>query len=391
MVKRENSNKRRTKKDNVGMNIMEARLELGMSQAELARQVGFNHSQTISRIESGKRFVRMRELEAFCRIFKRDPSSFISTSPRPSEDVLWVPRRLENAKFLEGRFLSDCRAYRQVEETVFRIQPIQKSWAYREFPNSELEAFYFGEWMARDLSLGSRPAKGLAWALEEEYGIKVLHDPNLSGCFAVSRGGFGRAILLGDGDPLEQRVYLIAKALFYLVAWDYVNLSAMEQGDGTAEAIAKKSVRFAQGLLVPTDPLLMFWRRRGGLWRANVKPKRAMTLAVVEAARHFIVPIEPIVEALEAIGVVKGAAARKLKLEASHEWASLTGGSGTLHDGPKPTRFSPRHGFLVLIAKQGTRQGRLGQEKAPVRPSRASRSRTEKREKRSPGERTGAG
>jgi repressor LexA len=52
----------------IGKRILERRLELGMSQEELALKVGYKDRSSIAKIESGERDIRQKKLLLLLRL-----------------------------------------------------------------------------------------------------------------------------------------------------------------------------------------------------------------------------------------------------------------------------------------------------------------------------------
>ena len=91
----------------VGRRIQIARDELGLSQEELSKQLGFPVRQTLSNIEAGKRKVTAEELMKFMQTLKKNLDFFTDSFLMIGEaTVSWrakdVPKTLDDfEKFLE--------------------------------------------------------------------------------------------------------------------------------------------------------------------------------------------------------------------------------------------------------------------------------------------------
>ena len=58
---------------NIGKTILKRRVELGMSQEELAQKVGYKDRSSIAKIESGERDIRQKKVLDFARALKTTP------------------------------------------------------------------------------------------------------------------------------------------------------------------------------------------------------------------------------------------------------------------------------------------------------------------------------
>ena len=77
---------------NVYERIRKRRIELGMSQEELAFSCGFKSRSSIAKIESGKADIRRNKLEEFARALKTTPSTLMGWDEEPaSEECLNFP------------------------------------------------------------------------------------------------------------------------------------------------------------------------------------------------------------------------------------------------------------------------------------------------------------
>lgn len=57
----------------IGRKIHDRRIELGLSQEELAEKVGLKHKTSISRIEHGKQDIKRKQIKAFAEALQMDP------------------------------------------------------------------------------------------------------------------------------------------------------------------------------------------------------------------------------------------------------------------------------------------------------------------------------
>lgn len=75
----------------IGNRILERRLELGMSQDELAHLVGYKDRSSIAKIESGERDIRQKKVVAFAEALKTTPQwlmNYDDNQPQPNAQKL---------------------------------------------------------------------------------------------------------------------------------------------------------------------------------------------------------------------------------------------------------------------------------------------------------------
>lgn len=75
-------------RDTIGERIKKRRLELGLSQTELARRAGYADKSGISKIESGDRALTAEKIELFARVLDIDPGDLLPSGwDRPLRDL----------------------------------------------------------------------------------------------------------------------------------------------------------------------------------------------------------------------------------------------------------------------------------------------------------------
>lgn len=75
----------------IGNRILERRLELGMSQDELAHLVGYKDRSSIAKIESGERDIRQKKVVAFAEALRTTPQwlmNYDDNQPQPNAQKL---------------------------------------------------------------------------------------------------------------------------------------------------------------------------------------------------------------------------------------------------------------------------------------------------------------
>jgi transcriptional regulator with XRE-family HTH domain len=74
-------------KINIGKNILAARRELGLTQEELARRVGYKSKSTINKIETGVRDLPQKKIAAFADALGVTPGHLMGWDKAPAEEL----------------------------------------------------------------------------------------------------------------------------------------------------------------------------------------------------------------------------------------------------------------------------------------------------------------
>ena len=73
---------------NIGQKIRQRRIELGLSQTELAKRAGYADKTGISKIESGDRDLNSEKIALFARVLDMDPAELLPDPfQRPLRDA----------------------------------------------------------------------------------------------------------------------------------------------------------------------------------------------------------------------------------------------------------------------------------------------------------------
>lgn len=72
----------------IGQRIKQVREALGMTQAELARRMGYSARSTINRIENGSQAFPMKKLDKFAQVLDVTPAYLIGFTPEDIPDGL---------------------------------------------------------------------------------------------------------------------------------------------------------------------------------------------------------------------------------------------------------------------------------------------------------------
>lgn len=133
-------------KINIGRNILAARKELGLTQEELARRVGYKSKSAINKIETGVRDLPQKKIAAFAEALGVTPGRLMGWDEKPAEElqeigalaaeVIMDPDALEMVQAYMALDDSDraaVREYMQLSEgDRFAVRLVMSSMARKE-------------------------------------------------------------------------------------------------------------------------------------------------------------------------------------------------------------------------------------------------------------------
>jgi Zn-dependent peptidase ImmA (M78 family)/DNA-binding XRE family transcriptional regulator len=239
----------------LGQRIRRLRKNLGLSQKDLASQMGFGSSETISQIERAQREVKAWELAKLAKLLFVELSELLLTEePAPLPSVLWRVVPKTQRKIKEAEFLSRCQQYTTLEA-------LSEAVSARKFPSKRVDPHHINsvharrlaEEVRRDFGLGDRPAAALEKILQDRYGVKVWYDELNEGSAAATVGSFGPAILMNSKEAPWRRNYNFAHEVFHLITWYSVPPELLAEDRFLLEKIEKTADVFASCLLLPGD------------------------------------------------------------------------------------------------------------------------------------------
>lgn len=240
------------------LRIKALRESQGLSQSELAQQMGLKGHQTLSDIEQGIRKISAEEL------IKAAQALSISLS------VLTDPLRLVN----EGAFSWRQKNVKPADLDVFESKAGQWIATYRHLSllkgqvvNSVIrrvalsasssfeQAYAEGEAIGAALGLGEVPALNLADTVENKLDTLVLHVDAIAGVSgAACQLDQLNTILINRRESPQRRSFDMAHELFHLLTWDRMppdRLDGLSTADGIKKRIEQLAENFAAGLLMP--------------------------------------------------------------------------------------------------------------------------------------------
>jgi len=208
----------------LGERIKSARINLGLSQEELAKAVEIPRP-AISQIESGRRAIDSIELLSFSRALRKPISYFVEEDVEEDATIgiLYRAKEIsERDRSVVDDFIVFCRDYSLLEDTLSldRGNPFP-TWNYEL--TSKYDAISAGEKIAEELrgslKLGSDPIKDLGNMLEA-FGIKVLYrnlPTSKAWGFSISSENLGQCIFVNSGCTVQRQTFTLAHELGHLV------------------------------------------------------------------------------------------------------------------------------------------------------------------------------
>ncbi len=205
----------------LGSRVRLFRKRSGLTQKDLAEQMGFTAAETVSQIERGDREVKAWELVQLANALSTEIDDLLrAEKPKSKPAVLWRESPEHHKAKKEGEFLKRCEDYAVLEE----LNEVKNN---RQLPQMEIEsddltwetARALANKVRRELDLGNRPARELEKTLQENYGVKVWYFELEEGSAASTIGAFGPAILMNLYEAPWRRNYNFAHELFHIITW----------------------------------------------------------------------------------------------------------------------------------------------------------------------------
>ena len=284
----------------LGQRISEHRQALGLTQKELAAQMGFSSSEIISQIELGKREVKAWELAKLAQKLYVNISNLLGADePYSRPSILWRVLPSDQREVKEAKFLKYCEQYSFLES-------ISGTTLSRPFPQKTVNPSTINYMVAARLAdeirgefgLGDRPATVLEKTLENKYGVKIWYENMDEGSAAATIGSFGPAILMNRREAPWRRNYNFAHEVFHLITWETIPAKMMEDNKDVWDNIEKIANYFASCLLLPADSIIIEIEDR-------VTNNEVEDSDLIEIARKFDVSTEALLYRFLNLGIIK--------------------------------------------------------------------------------------
>lgn len=284
----------------LGHRISQRRQAIGLTQRDLAAQMGFSSSEIISQIELGKREVKAWELAKLAEKLYINISDLLATDkPHPHPPVLWRVLPSDQREVKEAKFLKYCEQYSFLETIsgTTRRRPFPQKSVNPSTINYKVAARLADE-IRGEFSLGDRPATVLEKTLENKYGVKIWYENMDEGSAAATIGPFGPAILMNRKEAPWRRNYNFAHEVFHLITWETIPAKMMEDNKDAWDNIEKIANYFASCLLLPADSIIIEIEDR-------VVNNEIEGSDLIEIARKFDVSTEALLYRFLNLGIIK--------------------------------------------------------------------------------------
>jgi transcriptional regulator with XRE-family HTH domain len=288
----------------IGRRIAVARETMGMTQADLARKLGFKDRQTLTAIEAGERKVTIEEMLALLGItglemdFFTDPfrlvgeGGFSYRCSGPEETDL-EPFQDQAGKWVAlWRYLGEKRG-----ENPGPIRPKLALNLDSTFEDAQAA----GEAMGRYLGLGAVPGEKLAAAVERRLNIPVFFVDMPEGFSGVAAQIPGAdTIFINRRESLGRQTFDLAHELFHVLTWDALPPERVDRTNPSstkAKKVEQLADNFAAALLMPADDFYHKWDKQGR--------EGSLLDWLISIAKHFRVSPPAVVWRYVALGKIK--------------------------------------------------------------------------------------
>ena len=265
----------------IAARLRAARKRAGLTQYQLAGDLGLSHRQTVTRIEDGQRSLTAEQLILAMDLLGVDLDYFTDPFRLEGEGEFTFRTGPEVASAAVDEFESRAgrwiAMYRELSRELSREHERKPRWLEPKLAltrHSSLEdASEAGEAFSERMGLGDCPAAALRSALEDGLDILVLEvdaPPGIAS--AVVRAQGIKCVLVNRHEPEGQRNYGMAHGLFRLLTWDAIPPDRVESvrvpRRGKGWLVARLAESFATALLMPWPVLrrqLGFEQERKGI------------------------------------------------------------------------------------------------------------------------------
>jgi XRE family transcriptional regulator, fatty acid utilization regulator len=337
----------------IGVRIKALREERGLSQEELARQLGFNDRQTLSAIETGERRVSADELILAVQKlgvsldYFTDPFMLVGEGRFSWRQTNVGPQRLSAYERSAGRWIAAFRAI--APKVGCEIPFLRRSLGLTRHHRYE-DAANAGERFATEFDLGQVPANSLSSVLEREFGVLVLMVDAFDGISgAACRLPELDAVLINRHEIAGRRHFDLAHELFHILTWDAMPPEHAEDAAETSKnRVEQLANSFASAVLMPATALERFgdWMGASGNNLVAKLNATADELRVTASALKW---------RLVHLGLLSATAAREIRD------AALRNNGHESGEADPPPLFSKA---FVEVISRGLRQGQLSMRRS---------------------------
>ncbi len=347
--------------------VRQSRERAGLSQDQVARELGWKAGETVSAVERGDRQLKAFELAKLAKVLRVSMEALLGLEPMPAPAlVLWrtetshphadpVQRLQREAALIERASRYALVVQWANERPTRQLPQIQ----YDPTRANTVLAQELGQRVAGDLNLGSRPARTLLSTLEETYGVKVFYEAlgdDADGSAASAMGEFGAAVLISRDEPPWRRHFSLAHELFHLLTWNSVHplweRDASNDGPPWYDTLEHQANAFASALLLPSGEVLESAT-------AKVRDGKVTGADLAALALDFGVSLDAIAIRLSVLGFISEADKNRVRRDPAFEavWRAATQGLWTTQELPFTDRF-------VMLVRSAYQRGEIGRAKA---------------------------
>ena len=257
----------------IAARLRAARKRAGLTQYQLAGDLGLSHRQTVTRIEDGQRSLTAEQLILAMDLLGVDLDYFTDPFRLEGEGEFTFRTGPEVASAAVDEFESRAGRWIAMYRELSREHERKPRWLEPKLAltrHSSLEdASEAGEAFSERMGLGDCPAAALRSALEDRLDILVLEVDAPTGiASAVVRAQGIKCVLVNRHEPEGQRNYGMAHGLFRLLTWDAIPPDRVESlrvpRRGRGWLVARLAESFATALLMPWPVVRRHGEGEGG-------------------------------------------------------------------------------------------------------------------------------
>ncbi len=251
----------------IGKRLKAARERAGLTQKQLATNLGLELRQSLASIEAGERQLSAAELLGAMNVLGVDLDYFTDSfrlvgegrfSFRASGEV--EAEEVDAFEEQAGRWIA---MYRELgAQQGMALQWLEHKLALT--PQSTYEqAQAAAQAMVEHWKLGERPADLLPAAVEHHLDTLVLYVDAPSGISGAAWQvpGFN-AIFVNRAEPEGRRNFDIAHELFHLLTWDVMAPARVDAAERKGKRVEQLADNFAGALLMPAPVIAARWEAR---------------------------------------------------------------------------------------------------------------------------------
>jgi transcriptional regulator with XRE-family HTH domain len=246
------------------------REDRGLSQQELAAELGFNDRQTLAAIEAGDRRISPAEMARAAELMGVDVEYFTDSFRLAGEGAFSFRARDVEPDVLDafaeraGRWIA---TYRELGAQ----SGVRTSRLGRKLELTRTSSFEDAQACAEEIrerwGLGEAPAVGLEAAIGREMQALVLYVDAPAGISGAASQLPGlHTILVNRREPEGRRSYDLGHELFHLLTWDAMpppRVEPWEVKPTKGNRVEMLAENFSAALLMPAPTLAERWRARG--------------------------------------------------------------------------------------------------------------------------------